>query len=246
MQSHSNINIKRVSVHREFSRCAKEYDNYNLIQKRAADRVASMLCKKRYKIIWDIGCGTGEMYRSLQKRGIEFEKYIAIDYSQQMLDSHPEDMVVKKRIDFDNKKLLLELSNNYPPQIILSSGALQWSSNIKEIVAVLKSLSKETIYSIFTSGTYANIHKAVHITSPILSTEELITILKERGIEEIDIRNYKIEFDTTIEALRYIKKSGTSGGQRRLTYAQITQLLREQRLKHLEFEVLFAKFSRCR
>jgi malonyl-CoA O-methyltransferase len=38
---------------------------------------------------------------------------------------------------------------------------------------------------------------------------------------------------------RYIKQSGVSGGERKLSYTQTKQLMENYPLKYLEFEVLF-------
>jgi malonyl-CoA O-methyltransferase len=39
--------------------------------------------------------------------------------------------------------------------------------------------------------------------------------------------------------LNYIKKSGVSGGEKKLTYKQVKNLIKNYPLDYLEFEVLF-------
>jgi len=41
--------------------------------------------------------------------------------------------------------------------------------------------------------------------------------------------------------LRYIKESGTSGGEKQLSYKQTKRLLDQYPLDYLEFEVLFVR-----
>lgn len=55
----------------------------------------------------------------------------------------------------------------------------------------------------------------------------------------VEVINYKLEFDSTQEIFHYIKKTGVSGSRNVLTFKQMKQLLREYPLKYLEFEVVF-------
>jgi malonyl-CoA O-methyltransferase len=50
---------------------------------------------------------------------------------------------------------------------------------------------------------------------------------------------YKLYFDTTYDMLRYIKRSGTSGGERHLGYREVKRLIYNYPLNYLEFEVIF-------
>jgi malonyl-CoA O-methyltransferase len=51
--------------------------------------------------------------------------------------------------------------------------------------------------------------------------------------------HYELQFDSVYKMLRYIKESGTSGGERHLSYLQTKQLLKNYPCNYLEFEVLF-------
>lgn len=46
-------------------------------------------------------------------------------------------------------------------------------------------------------------------------------------------------FEDNLSKFRYIKKSGVSGGKRRLSVAQTKALIQNYPLEYLEFEVLF-------
>jgi len=53
--------------------------------------------------------------------------------------------------------------------------------------------------------------------------------------------NYKLEFTDVYEMLKYIKRSGVSGGKKQLTYKDIKNIIEHYPLGFLEFEVLFIK-----
>ena len=56
---------------------------------------------------------------------------------------------------------------------------------------------------------------------------------------QFEIHHYRLEFESTREMFRYIKQSGVSSGERKLSYTQTKQLMVNYPLKYLEFEVLF-------
>ena len=50
---------------------------------------------------------------------------------------------------------------------------------------------------------------------------------------------YKLEFDNKKDLFDYIKKSGVSGGNASLDFADAKKLYKEYNLNYLEFEVIF-------
>ena len=223
----------------EFSRFAGTYGRHNRIQAQVAEKLISMLPKKRYGAVLDLGCGSGEVYRNLKARDIAFDHLTAIDISAEMLHRHPsEKSVTKIQGDFNCPDDLKFLSSQRY-DLLLSSSALQWSSDLNLTLSVLSKLSEHFYFAIFTSGTFQSLHRSAGIISPIRS-EALIkeTVMMHYDAVFETVR-YTLQFDSVYKMLRYIKESGTSGGERRLSYAQMKQLLENYPLDYLEFEVLF-------
>jgi malonyl-CoA O-methyltransferase len=226
-------------VAQEFSRFAAAYSRHNIIQTEVAQKLISMLSQKEYGTILDLGCGRGETYRNLKEQGIDFEHLTAVDISAEMLRLHPS----------EENLTLLQGDFNYPDvfkmlpcphyDLMISASALQWSSDLDVTLPLLASLSDRFYFAIFTAGTFRSLHRCAGITSPIYSE----AILKEKLSKYFDAAyetiHYKLHFDTVYKMLRYIKESGTSGGERRLSYAQTKQLLDTYPYDYLEFEVLF-------
>ena len=50
------------SFEKEFSKNAKNYSRYNIVQKKVAKKLISKI-KNNPKNILDLGCGTGELYK---------------------------------------------------------------------------------------------------------------------------------------------------------------------------------------
>lgn len=226
-------------VAQEFSRFAKAYNHHNIIQIEVAQQLVSMLPHTHYKTMLDLGCGRGEVYRNLKDQGVDFDHLTALDISDEMLQLHPADQrLTLLQGDFNTP----EVFNTLPYtryDALISASALQWSSDLDMTLSLLAPLSDQFYFAIFTAGTFCSLHRCAAISSPIYSEG----ILKETISNYFDAAfktiRYTLHFDTVYQMLRYIKESGTSGGERRLSYSQTKQLLDTYPYDYLEFEVLF-------
>jgi len=224
---------------REFDRFAKSYNNYNSIQKEVAKELVNLIDKKELGRVLDIGCGSGEIYRHLH-RDFSFREFIALDNSKNMLSLHPKGEKIKVvNIDFNDSSKLLELGYF---DTVISSSALQWSQDLNKTLKAISQLGVNFYFAIFTSRTFYSLHNFVGIDSPIHSATDIKRALdKNFRVEYIDLVDYRLSFEDNLSMLRYIKRSGVSGGKRRLEYPQIKDILKNYPFSYLDFEVLFAK-----
>ncbi len=229
-----------MNVIEEFSRFANLYDRYNTIQSRVAKRLTSKIDIKDYNRILDIGCGSGLIYKNIIK-SIKFNEFVALDFSKKMLDIHPTSKNIKKiYFDFNNREDFNTLKNS-SYDFIISSSALQWSRDLDMTLKEISRLSNLFYFSIFTSGTFRTLHQIAGIKSPIYDKEYIEEVVNRYYISSFELINYRLKFSNIYEMLRYIKRSGVSGGKRQLSYLQIKDIIRNYPLNYLEFEVLFIK-----
>ncbi len=226
-------------VAQEFSRFAATYSRHNIIQAEVAQKLISMLPQKQYGTILDLGCGRGEVYRNLKEQGVAFEHLTVLDISAEMLQLHPTgENLTMVQGDFSHSDIFKILPYPYY-DLLISSSALQWSNDLDVTLSLFAPLSGRFYFAIFTAGTFRSLHRYAGITSPIYSE----VVLKEKIGKYFDAAyetiRYTLHFDTVYKMLRYIKESGTSGGERRLSYTQTKQLLDTYPYDYLEFEVLF-------
>ncbi len=222
-----------MSIINEFSKHAKYYQKYSLIQRDLAKELLK-LSPKMVESILELGCGSGTLFKEIKKsKKIFFKEYIAIDISKEMLKLHPKESNLRlKNIDFDSNKLL----NLGTFDLILSNGAIQWSKDIEKLSFNLSKISKEILISFFTSNTFKELHKIVNVTSPILSFEKISSSFNQNfHIISLKKLNYRLYFDNPFIMLKFIKKSGIGGGVN-LTFLDIKKILREYSLNYLEFE----------
>ncbi len=230
-----------MEVVKEFSKFAHEYGNHNLIQKEVAQTLCSFVDKKKYKRILDVGAGDGAIYENLLEYNIECLDFVALDFSKEMLALHRDAEVIQKVcLDF-NQKGFSSVFQDHQFDLIIASSSLQWSHDLSNVLAELSLLSETFLFSFFTSNTFKTLHKIVNINSPILSQKEILDALNRYFIYDLELIEYKLEFSSVYEMLRYIKKSGVGGGVKQLGYGQMKKLLREYPLNYLEFEVVFVK-----
>lgn len=230
------------NVTEQFSRFAHQYNTYNIIQSKVAKTLIDALPLQSYDRILDIGSGAGEVFKNVKRRDISFKEFIAFDSSEPMLSLHPtEEKVIKICGDFNDKDFIKALPSS-PYDILLSSSSLQWSRDLPLTLEKISTLSKTLHAAIFTAGTFKTLHQVANIRSPIYSAE----ILQEKILKYYDdvtftLHHYTLSFGSTMEMFHYIKKSGVSSGEKKLSYRQTKQLMENYPLDHLEFEVLFVK-----
>jgi len=240
----ANKEGKTTGAIKEFSRFAKAYDRYNIIQSEVAQTLVSKVPKKHYGTVIDIGAGSGSVYRNLLSQKISFERFVALDSSSEMLQIHPEETSVEKICADFNCEEALDISGTGGETLLLSSSALQWSTDPDAVLARLSRLAPRAYFAIFTSNTFRTLHQCAGVDSPIHDTELLKSAIEKHYDARYEICQYKLHFDSVHEMFRYIKKSGVSGGEKKLGYKETKALMKSYPLDYLEFEVLFVEASR--
>ena len=226
----------------EFSRFAHQYNKHNMIQAEVAKALIEKIPLGKYGNILDLGCGSGEVFKNLQKQHIHFDSFTAFDSAQNMLAIHPEaGNVTKVCADFNDENFLKVLPQE-KYDLLFSSSAIQWSRDLNFTLSAISSLAKTAYLAIFTSGTFKTLHQTANIRSPIYSAKELQkSILQHYDEVNFELYHYTLHFDSVRDMFSYIKKSGVSSGEKRLSYRETKALMKMYPLDHLEFEVLFVE-----
>ena len=212
---------------RGFDRFAHTYGQYNVIQKKIIKKYLPFL-KNR---VVDLGCGSEGLCKYK-----EFEFYLGIDSSEEMLKRNPCNTL---RADFNDKKCF-EHIKKYEFEQVVSFSALQWAKDLEDVFRHIKDLNKDYLLAVFTSSTFRSLHRVLGIKSPICSKEEILKASSVLNPEKIEILNYEMMFDNPKELLEYIKYSGVSGNIR-VSPAKIREFLRNFPVNILEFEIVVVR-----
>jgi len=227
-------------VIKEFSRFAHQYNQHNEIQAQVAKTLVSKLPERTFKNILDLGCGSGAVVKNLQENEYIYNMLTAFDSSQAMLDIHPDSEKITKVCGDFNSVNFAEALPQTQYDILLSSSALQWSTDLDRTFSLLSGLSQSAYFAIFTSGTFKTLHGLAKVGSPIYSAEVIEESI-EKYYNEVTfaLHTYTLAFDSVREMFRYIKKSGVSAGEKKLGFKETKRLMESYPLNYLEFEVLF-------
>ncbi len=206
-----------------FEKFAKEYQQYNLIQKKVINKYLPFLKSK----VIDLGCGNTALCKYKK-----FDFYLGIDISESMLKLNPCNTI---KADFNTKECF-DLIKKYEFEQIVSFSALQWARNLEFVFREIKNLNKNYLLAIFTSNTFKTLHNFLEYSSPIYSKKEIIDFSKILN-PKIEILHYKLFFDTPIKLLEYIKFSGVSGGKI-CKINKLKKFIKEFPFNYLEFEIV--------
>ena len=226
-------------VKKQFNKYAKEYEKYSIIQQSGVEELIKILPSNIGRVL-DLGCGSGRVYKELIKNNIEFKEFVGVDFSPKMLELHPKAKgVVLMEGDFNNKELFESFKRF---DYIISASSLQWAKDIDFTFEEISKKSDNVAFFIFCSNTFKTIHQIANISSPIYSKNKIISSFEKFfNIEIIKELDYKLEFENTLNMLRYIKQSGVSGGGMGLSIKEIKKIINSYPYNYLEFETILLK-----
>ncbi len=235
--------ISNKEVNNQFSKHAKEYNNYNIIQQIVSKAlVREITLNPKPKRILELGCGSGQVFKNIE---FAYNYYKAIDFSKDMCNIHPKcDNLDVACLDFDSK-MFKNYIKDEKYDLILSSSALQWSKDLSSIIKVLNNVSNNIDAVLFTSNTFKSIFEITKFISPILDTATIKDAFSKYYNCKFEILNYKLEFDDKKSLFNYIKNSGVSGDNNNLSFKEAKNLYKNYNLNYLEFEVIFIKATKC-
>jgi len=223
----------RVST--EFSKYASHYGNHNVIQERVASKLIELV-KSRPKYILDLGCGNGAICKKIDWN---YKHFTGVDFAPGMLELHPKSKKIESIYGDFNDDTLFENLLTYKYDFIFSASALQWSDNLENSFKHIRNFKAPIALAIFTSKTFKTLNETAGLESILQSAQEINRLQKKYFDVDLEVVNYKLEFESTREMFRYIKQSGVSGARKVLSYRETKKLMREYPLNYLEFEVAF-------
>ncbi|QOY52081.1 methyltransferase domain-containing protein [Candidatus Sulfurimonas baltica] len=224
-----------MKISSEFSKHALDYNTYNVIQNKVIEKLLSTV-KHKPKNILDLGCGSGSVCKAIDW---DYEHFTGVDFAPGMLELHPKSKKIESVYGDFNDEALFDNLLTYKYDYIFSASALQWANSLESVFASIKQLNAPVALAIFTSNTFRTLNETASISSLLRSADEVNELQKKYFNADFEILNYKLEFESTRDMFKYIKKSGVSGARKILSYKESKKLLNEYPLNYLEFEVAF-------
>ena len=219
----------------EFSKHAIDYDTYNVIQNKVITKLLGSV-KQKPKNILDLGCGNGNLCKAIDWK---YEHFTGVDFAPGMLELHPKSNKIECIYGDFNDPMLFENLLTYKYDYVFSASALQWADNLDAVFENIKKLNVPIAFAIFTSNTFNTLNETASINSLLKTSDEINELQKKYFNVKFEVINYKLEFESTRDIFKYIKRSGVSGARKILSYKDSKKLLNEYPVNYLEFEVAF-------
>ncbi|PHS57134.1 MAG: methyltransferase [Sulfurimonas sp.] len=223
-----------MKISSEFSKYAIKYDTYNFIQNKVIKKLLSVV-KEKPKYILDLGCGNGSLCKAINWK---YEHFTGIDFAPGMLELHPKSDKVECIYGNFNDSILFDNLLTYKYDYIFSASALQWANDLESVFANIQKLNAPIALAIFTDKTFKTLNDTASIDSILKSSAEVISLSQKYFNVSCEVINYKLEFESTRDIFKYIKRSGVSGSRKILNYKDSKKLLKEYPLSYLEFEIV--------
>jgi len=229
--------IEKKIVAKNFSRGAKTYDKYAIVQNEMANKLSELLKKEESELeILEIGCGTG-LFTKLILEKYPNSKITLIDISEEMIQINKEKFENEKNIiyivgDAEN----LELLNKY--DLILSNATFQWFNNLEKTLESLQSKLKkngELIFSTFANQTYKELRNSFNLlnmnydySQRFYSKEQLLNIIQKKFIvnevdEELMIEKH-INLMNFLVSIKKIGSNSAKKSKKNLTIKKLKEL----------------------
>lgn len=191
---------------------AKNYIFSSKAQRFFAQQLAQKILQKwgkNFLSVLDLGCGAGALPQAMQQEGILIKTYRGCDISQAMLDcfdhSYAHSMLFCQ--DFDQC-----LIQNFQPELIVSSSALQWSLDLRHTLSLIAKQQSKIALSLISSNTFKELHTFLGTKSPLMSIENMQELLLNFFDGQIEIAHQDFIFNDSNELISHLRNSGVMGG----------------------------------
>lgn len=200
--------LSKQQIQNNFYGSRFDYENNAEVQKIMADKLCRYL-ENAYGNVLEIGCGLGTLTQKLLGR-IRFGSYHAIDlmpeYQEIFAEKFPD--VRYAAYDMDNTAAFLP---SLSFDLIVGNACIQWSENPARLIRTLHArLSRggTLALSFFGQENFKEIREIFHAGLTYLTAEEIGEIRRDFPSAEYREETYVLSFDSPIDALRHIKKTG--------------------------------------
>ena len=200
--------IDKLLVKKRFKKSLKTYDENAIVQKKMAKELISLLPKKEYNKIFEIGCATGTLTKEIADKLIFSELYLndIVEESKKYVQE------IYKECNFIAGDIEnIDLNKKY--NLIISNACLQWCSNIEDTLSkLINALDDGGILaiSIFGEDNLKEIKSIFNIGNEISSISSMENFLNTQKIIIKKEDKIKINFETPMEVLKHLKYTGTN------------------------------------
>ncbi len=194
-------------IKKNFQKSLNTYNENAFVQKTMAQKLVSMLKKKSYKKILEIGSYTGILTLEIVQN-VKFEEYYAID----IVDSFNFIKNLSNKISFKQANIE-DFSTEEKFDLIVANASLQWTDDFYNTVLKLKSMlavDGQILFSTFGKQNLIEIKEAFSVGLKYYSIEELKNMFPFFTFAS---KIEKVKFNSSIDILKHLKNTGVNSLQ---------------------------------
>ncbi len=229
------MKLKKRQIQQKFNQASTTYDQVALVQRECAKKLVGHLTNffpKFYpNTILDIGTGTGYIPELLLSTFSQ-SSFTLNDLSPEMLKKTKEKLGKNRKIDFIQGDM--DNLNFGFKELVTSNFAMQWSSDLHNILARLHKKSDVLAFSCLLDGTFkewGEIFEKCELPNPTFhypikkELENYILSLRPQKYF-FDSKEFVLDFSSPLKFLKYLKELGANTGGQEIPIKDILRLLR--------------------
>ena len=209
-------------IQEKFENSINFYDKNAIIQELMAKRLCSLISKKKFENILEIGSYSGLLTKKIVN-DFDFENYLAID----IVDSFDKIKNLSKKIRFqqiDIEKFHTEEKFD----LIIANASLQWCNDFEKAIKNLKSFLKPEgilAITIFSTDNFYEIKEAFDISLKYKTIKEIENIFSKNTkiLQEI----HTLQFNSANNLLKHLKLTGVNAiSKEQINYCRLKKGLK--------------------
>lgn len=197
--------LDKTLISKNFSKSLNTYNDYALIQKDMAKKLISLIKKKKFNNILEIGSYTGFLTQ-LAVENFEFNNYLALD----IINSFDFIKNLSPKINF-LKEDIENFQTDKKFDLIIANASLQWCNDLENVIKKLKTNLADNgliAISIFSKKNFIEIKETFNIGLNYFSIEEIKSFFSTKAIIQEEIKT--LQFKNPNEILEHLKKTGVN------------------------------------
>ena len=209
-------------IAKKFENSINFYDDNAIIQELMAKKLISLIEKKKFKNILEIGSYSGLLTKKAVEK-FDFDNYLALD----IVDSFDKIKNLSPKITFE-KNDVEEFNTNQKFDLIIANASLQWCLDFEHTIKKLKSyLNKGGIIavSIFALDNFYEIRDSFNVSLKYKTIDEIEKVFSENV--KIIQESHTLQFKNSKDLLKHIKLTGVNAiSKENLSVVQIKNALK--------------------
>ncbi|MBI5346721.1 MAG: methyltransferase domain-containing protein [Chlamydiae bacterium] len=209
--------MNKTAISANFNSAASTYDNYALVQKKAARILVDSIDEILPKTALDVGAGTGFVTEILIKKFPD-AIYTLNDIANEMLNQARRKFFDRSNITYNVADAENAIFPKHPYDLVVSNLTFQWFENIKLGIKNLWDQSQSLFFSTLVKGSFlewSNVHKKLDIPCRMDTYNEIYELKKiclDLNPRQFffKVENESFFFEDPLEFIRCLKRTGAN------------------------------------